>query len=124
MRIILKLAGTALFTVVSLPLLLAGPATAQEDLDCGDPGVGVNIPLDPNNDPNDFDRDGDGIGCETSGADGSTAATAQALPHHGTALPRTGSATAVLAATGALLLALGAVAQRAAQRFRPRHLAR
>lgn len=124
MTIMLKLAG-ALFPMVLLPVLLAGPATAQEDLDCGDPGVGVDIPLDPSNDPNDFDRDGDGIGCETSGADGSTAgATPQALPHHGTELPHTGSATTFLAAIGALLLALGAVARRAAQRFRPRHLAR
>jgi LPXTG-motif cell wall-anchored protein len=125
MRTILKLAGVAFFIMVSLPVLLAGPATAQEDLNCGDPGVGVNIPLDPNNDPNDFDRDGDGIGCEISGADGATAvATPQALPSHGTELPHTGSATTVLASIGALLLALGAVAQRAAQRLRPRHLAR
>ena len=39
---------------LATPLILgtAGPAGAQTgDLDCGDPGVGVNFPVDPANKP-------------------------------------------------------------------------
>jgi hypothetical protein len=46
-------------------LAVAIPATAQEgDLNCGDPGTFHNMPVDPNNDPNNLDADDDGIGCE------------------------------------------------------------
>jgi LPXTG-motif cell wall-anchored protein len=123
MRItIRKTAGVMLFTTATLLVGLATPASAQEDLNCGDPGVGVSFPVDPNNDPNDFDRDGDGIGCESDeGGAPQTPASTPSAPSHVTELPRTGTATSVLAVIGASLVALGVAALQATQRLRPRH---
>ena len=45
-------------------LLAASPALAQ-DLNCGDPGVGSNLPASAA-DPNNLDADNDGIACETA----------------------------------------------------------
>ncbi len=52
----------AILLTAILVSVLATPAIAQ-DLNCNTPGVGQNIPV--TDDPNNFDTDGDGIGCET-----------------------------------------------------------
>jgi hypothetical protein len=60
-RALVGLIGAAL----AVSLVLVGPAVAQTgDLDCGDPGTSHNMPVDPANDPNRLDADGDGVGCE------------------------------------------------------------
>ena len=59
-----RVAGGVIGVALAVALVLAGPVVAQEgDLDCGDPGTSPNMPVGPD-DPNDLDRDGDGIGCE------------------------------------------------------------
>jgi Excalibur calcium-binding domain len=61
-------------------LLTASPALAQ-DLNCGDPGVGSNMPASAA-DPNNLDADNDGIACETpdgiNTSEGNTLAPADA----------------------------------------------
>jgi hypothetical protein len=63
--------------------LATAPAWAQTgDLDCGDPGTYLNMPVPPD-DPNDLDRDGDGIGCDNPddfGPDGQPVVDAPAEP--------------------------------------------
>lgn len=63
-RLIIVVAAVA----ATMALTLA-PASAQEDLDCGDPGTYPDMPVEPG-DPHDLDADDDGIGCEANGGDG------------------------------------------------------
>ena len=61
----IKRAGVLMAAAISVVVLIgASPSGAQADLDCGDPGTFHNMPVDPNNDPNGLDADGNGIGCE------------------------------------------------------------
>jgi hypothetical protein len=132
MRASRTLAGIVVVTVVALLVVSAGPAHAQGDLDCGDPGVGVAFRIDPNNDPHQLDADNDGIACEADGSDAVMAGTAgapasgaaPASSGSGSQLPRTGAAPTLEALLAAALLAVGALARRAAERVRPKHLAR
>lgn len=77
-----KTAGIAAAVVAVVALMAGTTAGAQEgDLDCGDPGTSPNMPVDPG-DPHRLDDDGDGIGCEETGApgDGSGTGAAPAEP--------------------------------------------
>lgn len=57
----------AALTIVALAVVMM-PGVAWADLDCADIGRQVNV---GSYDPNGFDADGDGIGCETYGTGGS-----------------------------------------------------
>lgn len=118
-----KLAGIMAIAAASLVVLGTTPASGQEDLDCDSPGVGADIPVDPSNDPHDFDRDNDGIGCEADERAGSgTAAPAAPVPSPSAQLPHTGAATTVATVVGTLLVAVGVTALWASRRLRTRSL--
>jgi hypothetical protein len=75
--------GLAMTAAVALT---AAPSGAQEDdLNCGDPGTSLNMPVPPD-DPHGLDADGDGIGCEdpsafaNSGGSDTTTTTAVTPP--------------------------------------------
>jgi hypothetical protein len=83
LRVIAAIALLVIATALGAGL---GPAAAQDggDLNCGDPGTSHNMPVDPNNDPNNLDANNDGIGCEDAsvfgGAGGVTSPSGQTTP--------------------------------------------
>jgi hypothetical protein len=93
------------------------PDVTTADLDCGDPGVGTNIPV-GDDDPNRFDDDGDGVGCEEVTPAAPVAVHATPTTTVGAELPRTGSTTAPTVAVGAGLLAVGVGAVAAGRKLR------
>jgi len=125
------LAGLAL-AAVAVVVAPALPAGAQ-DLDCDSPGVGTDIPI-MGDDPNGFDRDDDGVGCEADGSDGhggvaapadqATPAVNVTPPTTAPELAHTGAGTAVSTLVGLALAGGGGAALVAARHYRPRHLAR
>lgn len=122
-----KLAGIMAIAAASLVVLATTPASGQEDLDCDSPGVGDDIPVDPSNDPHDFDRDNDGIGCEADEREGTgtgTVSPAAPVPSPSAQLPHTGAATTVATVVGTLLVAVGVTALWASRRLRTRSLPR
>lgn len=58
-----KIAVGGLLAAATLSLTVA-PASATDDLNCGDEGTSHNMPIDPDNDPNNLDGNDDGVGCE------------------------------------------------------------
>lgn len=76
------------FVAALATLAMAGPAGATDDLNCGDPGTYLNMPVGPD-DPHNLDSNDDGIGCEDPDAfpPGSTATTAPAETTTTTAPP-------------------------------------
>jgi hypothetical protein len=65
----IRRAGILMVTAISAVLMIGvSPTGAQADLDCGDPGTSLNMPVDPNNDPHELDANDDGVGCEDPAA--------------------------------------------------------
>jgi hypothetical protein len=87
----IKRAGVLMAAALSAVVVIgASPSGAQEDLDCGDPGTFHNMPVDPNNDPNRLDADGNGIGCEDEsvfGGDAEPAPSPEPAPAPAPAAP-------------------------------------
>jgi LPXTG-motif cell wall-anchored protein len=117
MRFIKTLA--VLFAAALALTFMSPPASADDDLDCGDPGTTPNMSV-PADDPHDLDDDDDGIGCEDDSVTTTVPAPATTQPQAaaptttvapGTPeeLPRTGaSSTTIMGVVGAGILAVGA----------------
>lgn len=102
---------TAVVLAAAASLLTMTPAGAQiDDQNCGDPGVGTNFPVEPG-DPNAFDADHDGIGCEEDNGTPMPATGSEAGGDDLQELPRTGSDTnLIIAMAGGCILCLGVAA--------------